>query len=349
MYNDLTQRTQTPSSKTCPNNPNPYITKHSMNNLDPRSSPTGNGVISAVGRAVSPRVLGKTALAIGAIVLVHAIWPFYSVPTGSRGVVTQFGRITGIEGEGLAVLPPWQKLNNFSIRAEKADIESADGSTADTQLVHVSMTVRYSIAPDRVPEVFEKYSHDGNLSSYVQTATQEIIKSVTAKYTAPELINQRAKVSSDINAALREKLSIYGAQVINIDMRNFSFSDSYMHAINEKVTQEQLRLGAENKLKTVEAEQKQKIAIAGAEANALNAKADGEAYANLKVATAQADSLKVQSAALTQNREVLELRRIEVEKVKAERWDGKLPTAIYGSAPIPFLNMNTPPSATKDK
>ena len=143
------------------------------------------------------------------------------------------------------MLPPWQKLSNFSIRAEKADIENAEGSTSDTQPVKVSLTVRHSIATDWVSEVFEKYSHDGNLSSYVQTAKQEIFKAVTAKYTAPDLIAQRAKVSSDINAALREKLALYGAQVINIDMRNFSFSESYMHAINEKASQEQLRLAAE--------------------------------------------------------------------------------------------------------
>jgi prohibitin 2 len=317
------------------------------NSLQAGADDTRAGSLSTIGKVASARNVAKVAIGIGAIILVHAVWPFYSVPTGSRGVVTQFGRITGIEGEGLAVLPPWQKLNNFSIRSEKADIENADGSTSDTQPVRVSMTVRYSIAPDRVPEVFEKYSHDGDLSSYVQTATQEIFKAVTAKYTAPELITQRAKVSADIYAALREKLSIYGAQVINIDMRNFAFSDSYMHAINDKVTQEQLRLGAENKLKTVEAEQKQKVAIAEAEANALKAKADGEAYANLKVATAQADALKVQNAALAQNKDVLELRRIEVEKAKAERWDGKLPTSIYGSAPIPFLNLAKDTAASK--
>ena len=49
-------------------------------------------------------------------------------------------------------------------------------------------------------EVFEKYSHDGNLSSYVQTATQEIFKAVTAKYSAPDLIAQRARVSNEVNA-----------------------------------------------------------------------------------------------------------------------------------------------------
>jgi prohibitin 2 len=271
----------------------------------------------------------EIGMVIALVLAVFLLWPFYSVPTGSRGVVTQFGKIVGIEGEGLALLPPWQKLSNFSIRAEAADIENAEGSTSDQQPVKVSMTVRYSIATDRVAEVFEKYSHDGNLASYVQTATQEVFKAVTAKYTAPDLIAQRAKVSSDINAALREKLTLYGAQVINIDMRNFAFSESYMHAINDKVTQEQLRLAAENKLKTVEAEQKQKVAIA-----------EAEAYANLTIAKAQAEALRVQNAALAQNKDVLELRRIEVEKVKAEKWDGALPSSIYAGAPIPFMNVS---------
>lgn len=278
-------------------------------------------------------------LVIGIVVLVM-VWPFYTVPTGFRGVVTSFGKISHVEDEGLVILPPWQKLSVFSIRAEQADIEEAEGSTSDTQPVKVSLTVRYSISTDRVAEVYEKYSHDGDLSSYVQTATQEIFKAVTAKYSAPDLIAERAKVSSDINAALRAKLALYGASVINIDMRTFAFSPSYMSAINEKVTQEQLRLGAENKLKTVEAEQKQKVAIAEAEANALRAQADGEAYATLKAATAQAEALKVQNEALAQNKEVLELRRIEVEQTKAAKWNGVLPAAIYAGAPIPFLNVD---------
>jgi regulator of protease activity HflC (stomatin/prohibitin superfamily) len=273
------------------------------------------------------------------LIIVFVLWPFYSVPTGSRGVVTQFGRIVGIEGEGLAVLPPWQKLNTFNIRAEKADIEQAEGSTSDTQPVKVNLTVRYAIATDKVAEVYEKYSHDGDLSSYVQTAVAEVFKSVTAKYTAPDLISQRALVSSDISSALKAKLAIFGAQVISIDMRNFAFSPSYMEAINAKVTQEQLRLGAENKLKTVEAEQKQKVAVAEAEAKAVKATADGEAYRNITVAKAQAEAIRVQSSALSANKEILELRRIEVEMEKAKKWDGALPQNIYAGAPIPFLNV----------
>jgi prohibitin 2 len=273
--------------------------------------------------------------------LIHAIWPFYSVPTGSRGVVTTYGKITGIQAEGLAVLLPWEKLSIFSIRAEKAEIDNVEGATFDTQPVHVSMTVRYSIATDKVAEVFEKYSHDGNLESYVKSAVKEIFKAVTANYTAPELIAKRVLVSNDINSALSAKIAKYGAQVINIDVTNFAFSPTYMDAINDKATQEQKKLAADNKLKTVESEQKQKVAIAEAEASAVRAEADGRAYANLTVAKAQAEALRLQNAALRESKDVLDLRRIEVEKIRAERWDGALPQAIYAGAPIPFF---TPPA-----
>lgn len=286
-------------------------------------------------------ILRDAIVAMVVLMLVSWLWPLRTVPTGHRGVVTIGGAIGDIKSEGFMLLWPWQKLSIFNIRAEQAAVEDADGSTKDTQPVKVSLTVRYSIQVDKVAEVFEKYSRDGDLSSYVQTATQEVFKAVTAKYTAPDLIAKRSQVSADIVEGLRLKLAQYGAQVINVDMRNFAFSPDYMAAISQKVTQEQLRLAAENKLLTVQAEQKQKVAIAEAEAAALKAQADGQAYANLKLATAQADALKVQNAALAENKDVLELRRIEVERIKAEKWDGALPTAIYAGAPIPFFNPET--------
>jgi prohibitin 2 len=310
-----------------------------------------NTIIQTIkGNEMNRDLIQRIFLKYGIIIIVVAIlliwlWPLRTVPTGSRGVITVGGSIKGIESEGFMLVAPWEKLSIFNIRAEEAAIEDANGSTSDTQPVHVSLTVRYSIKPDKVAEVFEKYSHDGNLQSYVQTATQEVFKAVTAKYTAPDLIAKRSLVSADIVDALRKKLEVYGAQVINVDMRNFSFSTDYMAAISAKVTQEQLRLGAENKLKTVESEQKQKVAVAEAEATALKAQADGEAYQILKLATAQADALKVQNEALAQNKDVLELRRIEVEQTKASKWDGQLPTSVYASAPIPFFNV--PATAAK--
>lgn len=277
------------------------------------------------------------ALVLVAIILLSAFWPLRTVPTGHRGVITVGGAIKGIESEGFTLVAPWQTLSTFNIRAEQADVKNAEGATSDQQPVKTSMTVRYSILPAKVAEVFEQYSKDGNLDTYIETATLEVFKAVTARYTAPDLIAKRPAVSTDIREALGRKVAQYGAQVINIDMTNFSFSAEYMAAINAKVTQDQLLQTAEKKALTVEAEQKQKVKIAEAEATALRAAADGEAYAVLKRATAEADALKVQNSALRESKDVLELRRIEVQLAQANKWNGALPSAIYSGMPIPFM------------
>lgn len=276
---------------------------------------------------IKAAIHGVSALAIATVIASN--WPFRTVPTGTRGVITQFGAIKGIEQEGLVVVPPWQHLAIFNIRSEEANIQNAEGGTSDQQPVHVSMVVRYSISPDKVAEVYEKYSRNGDLTSYVTSATQETFKAVTARYTAPELINQRTKVSQDVRGALEKKLEQYGAQVINIDMTNFAYAADYMKAISDKVTQEQKKLAAENEVKTIEAQQRAKVVTA-----------EAEAKATVLEAQAKADSLRIQNEALAKNRDVLELRKIEVELVKAQKWDGKLPQNIYASAPVPFLNLS---------
>ena len=282
-----------------------------------------------------PKILGHVASAIAILIGGVVLWPLHQVPTGHRGVITVGGAIRGIENEGYVLLAPWQKLTIFNVRAEEAQIDNAEGSTSDVQPVKVSMTVRYAIFPDKVASVFENYSRDGNLDSYVATATQEVFKAVTAKYTAPELISKRAEVSQGISSSLAAKLKPYGASVINIDMRNFAFSDSYMKAINDKVTQQQAAQAAEARLHTVEAEQKQKVAVAEAEASATRATADGEAYRKLTTAKAEAEALAMLNRAVAQNKDVLELKRIEVQLVEANRWDGvRVPNQFYGSAPV---------------
>lgn len=279
-------------------------------------------------------VLGALIL----LIIVCAIWPFYSVPTGSRGVVTAFGKITGITDEGLTILPPWKKLTVFNVRAETADVDGARGSTKDTQPVDTALTVRYAISPDKVGFVYEQYSHDGDLSSYVGTAVQEVFKAVTAEYVATDLITKRSEVSAAIQTQLQLKLDKYGAHVLNIDMRSFEFDKDYMAAISDKVTQEQKKLAADNRVQTQKAEQAIKNVTAEADASAARTQADADAYVVVTAAKAQAQALEEQGKAIAANPQVVELKRIEVDMVRAHAWKGDVPSAMYANSPIPFVN-----------
>lgn len=47
---------------------------------------------------------------------------------------------------------------------------------------------------------------------------------------------------------------------------------------------------------------------------------------------AEAEAIREKSKALAQNAKLVEL-------TKAEKWNGELPQNIYGSAPVPFLDL----------
>ena len=49
-------------------------------------------------------------------------------------------------------------------------------------------------------------------------------------------------------------------------------------------------------------------------------------------------ALRLQNEALPKDKEGLELRRIEVERTKTEKWNGQLPVNVYAGAAIPFFN-----------
>ena len=279
-------------------------------------------------------------VALVTIIVLFVFWPWQSVPTGYRGVVTQFGEIKRVEGEGLHFVKPWESLTNFNLRAKTAHVEKAEAATIDTQPVVTGLTVRYNIVPNKLAHVYEQYSHDGDLSSYVETATMESFKAVTAQFTATELIKKRAEVSDRVWKALNTKLEKYGANVLNIDMTQFAFSKEYMHSINQKTTEEQNKQLEDNKLQTVISREQQKVEVAKAAATVTRENADATAYSELKIATAKADAMKLQNVALQQSKDVLELKRIEVELEKARKWDGQLPTNMYGSAPIPFIDID---------
>ena len=71
-------------------------------------------------------------------------------------------------------------------------------------------------------------------------------------------------------------------------------------------------------------------AAGAADARLLQATA--EAKAIQLQGEAQAAAIRAQADALKANSNLVELRR-------AERWDGKLPVNVYGSAPIPFMGI----------
>lgn len=253
------------------------------------------------------------------IALIVVFGTFGTVKAGERGVKTRFGSVVGIVDEGLYLkVPLIEKVNKISVKTETVTYDKStgvlEGASKDLQDVSISVVVNYHIEPLHVGEIFSQYrSSQVFEQKVVEPIIREITKSLSAQYTAEELITKRVEYSDRVNKALSEALMNKFAVLERFSVTNFQLSQSFTAAIEAKVTAVQNAEGAKNKLEQVKFEAQQQI----------------------EKAKAEAESIRIQAQAITQQggREYVNLQAVN-------KWDGKLPTQMIPSGALPFINLD---------
>lgn len=264
--------------------------------------------------------LKRIAITIGIILLVilfllPLVNPFVIVDAGKRGVVKNFGAVSKmVLDEGLHFrLPFVQQVVMMDVRVQKAQTDSAAASK-DLQDTNSVIALNYHILPEKAWKVYQEIGVEFK-ERIIDPIVQEGVKAVTAKYTAVELITERAMVGKEIKSILKEKLLPYDIIVDEFSIINFSFSQQFVNAIEAKQTAEQLALKAQRDLERIKIEAEQKIAAAKAEAEALR----------LQKENISPDLIK--------------LRQIEASLKAIEKWDGRMPQITSGA--IPFIDIKS--------
>lgn len=279
-------------------------------------------------------VLVVVLLAVGFIDLVEPNgWGFLSkVPNGKVAVVTEFGKAQDeVLEPGLHTKGYFQVLHPMSVQKQKMSVELAAFSS-DIQQVNTLITLNYNIDKVNAATLYREIGSD-YVSTLMYPRVQENAKIVFSRYTAENLVQKRDVLSTEILTLMQEDLSSYGIHVSEVAIENIDFTDAFTNAVEAKqvATQEKLTAQTQQERLTMEAEaqaeretiaaqaqaERNKIA-ADAEAYAIMTKAEAEAEANAKVAASLSDTL--------------------IDYVRAQAWDGKLPT-ITGDTPT-IVDMN---------
>lgn len=182
--------------------------------------------------------------------------------------------------------------------------------------------MNYKLVSDNSPKMYEQVGAEYQ-TILIAPVVQECMKSATAKYTAEELITERAAVGEEVKASLDNKLNAYGIYIEKFNIVNFDFSEEFNSAIEAKQVAEQ------NLLKT-KTEQQQAIEIANAEAKKKTISADAQAQATLTEAQAQAEANKLLEESLTE-------KVIAYEQI--QKWNGVMPK-VTGSDSGLLINMD---------
>ena len=240
---------------------------------------------------------------------------FVVIPAGHTGVALTFGKVEDVVlQEGLHFKVPFvQKIVVVDNRIVKLDVNT-EAFSKDLQTITTVVAVNYHVGKENSQTLYKNVGM-GFEEVLITPAVNEVLKAVTAKYTAVELVSSRAEVSMLLDEGLNEKMNAYGIFINELNIINWDFSEEYINAVEAKQVAEQ------NLIKT-RTEQEQALVIANT-----------EAQKRVIAAEAQANEIKVLADANAESNRIIteSISELLIKYQTVAKWDGKLPTVMAGS------------------
>ena len=225
------------------------------------------------------KIIIPAVIVLAAVIV--ALNSFVVVEAGHTGVVVTMGAVNeGVLQEGIHLKAPFvQDVVKIDNRIQKLEVNT---------------------------DIYKNIGADYE-NVLVVPAVNEVLKAITATYTAEESVTNRALISDGLVEGLNKKLNDIGLYVTDVNIIDFDFSEAFITAIEEKQVAQQQLLKAETEKQT-------KITNAQADAEAVKIKADAEASANETISKSLTDNI--------------------IENKKIEKWNGELPRVEGGSGTI---------------
>lgn len=252
------------------------------------------------------------------IVLVAALFvitvaanAFTIVDAGHTGVVVTLGKVNeGVLQEGMHLKVPFiQKVVKIDNRIVKLEVDT-EAFSKDLQTVQTTLAINYRVDTSKSYSIYKNIGANYE-EVLVAPAVNEVLKAITAQYTAEESVTNRSLISDGLISGLNDKLNNIGLYITDVNIINFDFSEAFITAIEEKQVAQQQLLKAETEKQTA-------ITNAEAEAETTRIKAEAEADANNKIRASLDDNV--------------------IRSKFYDKWDGKLPEAMGSDSIITSIN-----------
>lgn len=290
-------------------------------------------MINSINSINFKKVVPLAVLSLAVITIL--LGSIYTVNEGHVGIVKRFSEAKEQVSAGLHFKMAFiDSVEEIEIRTRKNE-ERMASSTKEQMPVTVSVSVNWTVNKTAALDLFKQY---GGLAQFEQRILdprfRSATKSVIPKFTAEELIRDRAAAIQKIEALLIEEMSPFPVLVDNIQIENIALPQKYLTSIETKQTEKNLADAEKHKL------ERQRL-TALQDVNTADAKAQGI----VKVARAEAESIRLrgeaEASAIKAKAKALGNNPLLVKLTEAKSWDGKLPSTILGNGGIPILDMRT--------
>ncbi len=154
-----------------------------------------------------------------------------------RGVLFTLGRFSAVRGPGLIVIVPFvQQIVRIDLRTTVVEIPQQDLITKDNVSVKVDAVLYFHVVdPAKSVIDVEQYIAATNLLA------QTTLRSVLGQHELDELLSERNKLNTDIQAILDTRTKEWGVDVTNVEIRDVQLTDNMVKAIAKQAEAERDR------------------------------------------------------------------------------------------------------------
>jgi regulator of protease activity HflC (stomatin/prohibitin superfamily) len=280
------------------------------------------------------------AAALAVFVLLFVLSSYFTVNQNEATVVTRFGSFQYVADPGLHFKFPFI-TSTATYRTDIQDIHPERGVntyTIDNQEVDVIFTVFYRLPRDKVEYI---YTNNRDYRDRLYSLTIDRLKAAMGQVNVQSVAEKRGELRDSIRKTLAQDALSLGTEITDFQLTDMQYTEAFRQAVNNAAVQKANIEAVEYQRQQAQKQAEMAKITAEGQANAQRANAAGAADARLLQAQAEAKAIQLQgeaqAAAIRAQADALKANPELVNLRKAERWDGKLPTAIYANAPIPFL------------
>lgn len=238
------------------------------------------------------------------VLIIFALSSIKFIGAGQAAIV--FNRFRGMSDitlrEGINFVNPITvKTKIYDLKLQKTEYTQIEGMSADNQTIGLSLAINWKLQPTHLKEIYQTIV--GNVEDTVMhNVIYEVSKASLGKFKIGDIAKNREDLRKVIEDNLKDRMTQYYIDIINISVVDVQFSKEYENAIEAKQVAEQ---------NAQKAEYEKMVVIRAAE---------GQSRAN---------QLLQQSA----TKAVIQLEWLK-------KWNGVLPTVIGGNNTDLLLNMN---------
>jgi regulator of protease activity HflC (stomatin/prohibitin superfamily) len=283
------------------------------------------------------------AAGIGTMIAIFS--SMYIIDEGRVGVVTHMGQAVRQEGpNGLQFKIPFvQGVREFDVR-ERIVTLTLVGTTSNQLSTNLAISVNWRPDPNAILKIFSEYGGPEEFSTNVLIPRlSQGSKATVGKFSSVQLTQERNKVAEAILDNALNILADYPVILSSVQLEDFTLPPRYWEAVisreeqrelteKEALVLEQQDLQAQQGVQTAKAFRDSTVARADGNAYRVRAEAEAEAEAIRLRGEAEADAIRAVQNALANN-------PLYVDLVRAQGWNGQLPTTILGNSPNMLMQM----------